>query len=162
MDTQQNRWHSWRGEGLRMRFRPRSRIGQTFLTIAPWIDMLIVALFFVLLQGQLLLQPGIQVDLPQVPFREGAAYGQTLVLMSAETAAGRESVVFFDDERFVVGIPRQMELLEDVLSLHARRGGQRQLILHADARVPHGDVVQVINLVREAGIARVNVSTRPE
>ena len=145
-----------------MRFRPRSRIGQVFLTIAPWVDALIVALFFVLLQGQLLLQPGVRVDLPRIPFHEGAAYGQRLVLMSTETQTGRESVVFFDDERFVLSLPRQVEQLRERLSLHARRGGQRQLLLHADERAPHGDVVQVVNLVRESGITRVNVSTRPE
>ena len=37
-----------------------------------------------------------------------------------------------------------------------------ELLLLADKHVPHGDVLQFVNLAREAGVARVNVAAKPE
>ena len=39
---------------------------------------------------------------------------------------------------------------------------ERVLLLMADKRVPHGEVVSIINLARDAGVERVNVAVKPE
>ena len=44
----------------------------------------------------------------------------------------------------------------------ALRPAGRQLLLLADRRVPHGDVVTLVNLARAVGVQRVNVAVKPE
>ena len=39
---------------------------------------------------------------------------------------------------------------------------RRDLLLLADRRVPHGDVMATVNLARAAGLQRVNVGVKPD
>ena len=153
---------SWYTEGLRMRFRPRNRIANTFLQVVPWINFVVVLALFFSLSGRLTLQPGLVFELPRAPFHEGMHYGLTVVMLRAQRPGGAETLVFFDDVRYQPGVPEQSEQLRAELALAARRPDGRQVLLLADRRVPHGDVMDLVNLVRAAGIRRVNVSAKPE
>ena len=155
-------WSPWQTDDLRLRYRPRSRIGQGFLTVAPWIDLTVIALLFMATSHLLVLQPGIAFDLPAAPFREGARAGMTAVLLRAERPGGTENLVFFDDERFRTHLPDDMRAMQQALADRIRTHGQRELLLHADRQVEHGVVVQLVNLAREAGVTRVNVSLKSE
>jgi len=75
---------------------------------------------------------------------------------------GQETLVFFDDERFVLDAPAQLEQLTERLHARVALEPRREILLLADRRIPHGDVMRVVNLAREAGVGRVNVSTNPD
>lgn len=152
----------WGGEELRLRFRPRCRIGRTWLSLAPWLDFVIVIVLVLALHERFLLKPGIVFELPRAPFREGAHSGLTLVVLRVERPAGPRSLVFFDDERYPLGAPDQLAALREALATAVKRHGRRELLLHVDRKVPHGEVVQLVNLAREAGVARVNVSVKTD
>lgn len=153
---------SWSADGLRTRFRPRSRIGQSFLQIVPWVNFGVVMLLFLALSQRLTLSPGVMFDLPRAAFREGLHSGPSIVMISAQRAQGAETLVFFDDVRYRLDEAASAEVLRAELARAALRPAGRQLLLLADRRVPHGDVVTLVNLARAVGVQRVNVAVKPE
>ena len=157
-----NEWGSWNKGGLRARFRTRSRIVNSFLQVVPWVNFAVVLALFLSLSGRLTLQPGVVFELPRAPFREGLQRGLSLVMLRADRPQGEETLVFFDDVRYQFGVPEQDAQLRDDLSRAAGRPDGRQLLLLADRRVPHGDVMALVNLARSAGIQRVNAALKPE
>ena len=111
---------------------------------------------------RILVRPGVVFYLPRAPFREGLRYGLTAVMLPVARTNGQETLVFFDDERFVLAVPTQLEQLAERIRDRLAREPRREILLLADRRIPHGDVMTVVNLAREAGVNRVNVATKPE
>jgi biopolymer transport protein ExbD len=149
--------------GLRTRFFPRSRIAPGLIGIAPWVNVVLLLLFFHIVGSRLMLQPGIVVSLPQAPFTDGTRPGLMVVVLpvgGAQAGAGEE-MVFFDDERFRVNEPAQMDRLKQAFGRAARLRPDTALILQADQQVRHGTVVTLMNMALEVGISRVNVAEKP-
>lgn len=61
----------------------------------------------------------------------------------------------------VEGEPATLEELRERLWSHPRRQSLR-VSLRADGLAPYGQVVQVLGIVKEAGVDRVTLLTRPE
>ena len=153
---------SWSKGGLRSRFRTRSRVANAFLQIVPWLNFAVVLALFLGVSGRLVRQPGVVFELPRAPFREGIQQASPLVMLRSRRPQGAETLVFFDDVRYQIGLPDQDAQLRDELARAAARPDGRQLLLLADRRVPHGDVMALVNLARSAGIQRVNAALKPE
>ena len=71
-------------------------------------------------------------------------------------------MIFFDDDRYVAQDADQMVLLSERVKGRVALSANRELLLLADKRVPHGDVMRFVNAMREAGVQRVNVAEKPE
>jgi biopolymer transport protein ExbD len=155
-------WGAWNKGGLRARFRMRSRIANAFLQVVPWINFVVVLALFLALSGRLTLKPGVVFELPRTAFQEGLQRGLTLVMLRSQRPLGEETLVFFDDVRYQLDVPEQGVQLRDELARAALRPDGRQLLLLADRRVPHGDVMTLVTLARSAGIQRVNAAIKPE
>lgn len=153
----------WRARGLRLRYRPSSRITQGVLSFVPWVDILLVGLFFVLVGGQLTLSPGLPVNLPDMPFQSGVKRGLPLVMVAVEVDEGdSQCLVFFDDVRFRLGDEEAERRLVESIAKKVRADGATVAVLYADAQSPHGMVARLVNLARSAGIRLVNVSATVE
>lgn len=149
--------------GLRTRFSPKSRISQGLVSVAPWLDVVVLVLCFVFLHSRLILQPGVVVELPRAPFREGSPAGLTAVILSVGGSQQRirEEIVFFDDERFIVNKPAQMQGLRESLQRAAREQPDEVLVIQSDRRVLHGTVLEIMDMALDAGVHKVNVAARP-
>lgn len=154
----------WILSGLSKRFQPKSRIGQGLIAVGPWIDILLLLVLFSFLDARLVLQPGVVVELPDAPFFGGTRLGMNMVLMSVSGGRGhdRSEIVFFDDERFVVGDEEHMRHLGTVLSAKAQGRGGESLVIQADRRVRHGTIVDIMNKALASGVAEVNLAAREE
>ncbi|MBN1557938.1 MAG: biopolymer transporter ExbD [Lentisphaerae bacterium] len=160
--TQRERVSVLSASGLRTRFLPRSRLNRGLIGAAPWVDIVLLLIFFLLVDSKLVLQPGVRVDLPRAPFREGAAFGMTAVVLSVGGEGGaRREIVFFDDERFLVSDENQMRGLRSAFASRARRQENPGLIIQADKSVRHGTVVNVMNMALEAGVEQVTLAVEP-
>jgi len=148
--------------GLRTRYVPRSRLGQGVLSMAPWLDLVLLVVFFVLLKNSYVIEPGVSIELPRVPTQGGTRPGLVAVVLSLETAqsGSREEVVVFNDQRYRVANVKQMELLQRDLARFVGRGPTGILTLEADARVLHGTLVRLFAMARTIGLNEVNVATR--
>ncbi len=172
---------SWRdtrfaGPGLRTRFRPRSRILPLLFTLAPWINvlLLVVAFLFAVAGGTLpngtpihgdAIVPGVRVDLPSAPFRDGAASSMLLVVNPlqghpAADAAGPNVLVFFDESRYNLSREHVRQEFANAVARHLEGSGDRDAILFIDRRVPYGDVAAILVLLREAGVSQINFAMK--
>jgi biopolymer transport protein ExbD len=137
---------------------------KAFLISVPWINALVLAVLLLAVRGQLVIAPGVVFDLPRAPLREGTRPGMTalMIVVSRDTPGGEETLIFFDDDRYSVLDDEQVAMLSERLKSRAALGRSRDLLLLADKRVPHGDVIRFVNVAREAGVLRVNVAEKPE
>jgi biopolymer transport protein ExbD len=55
-----------------------------------------------------------------------------------------------------------MGMFADRVKSRIAAGLKPELLLLADRRVSHGDVIRLVNAAREAGIERVNVGEKPK
>lgn len=148
--------------GLRTRYVPRARIGRGLLGLAPWLDVVLLALFFALTGQTIRLQPGVVVQLPHGAFREGTIDELVAVVLSIrDPATGRtEDIVFFDDVRYRLRSADQVERFRQALRARARKQSVA-LVVQADRDVRHGTMADIMDMALDAGIERVNIGTRP-
>jgi biopolymer transport protein ExbD len=137
---------------------------QALLSSVPWIDCVIIAVLVLLLNRRMVISPGVVFDLPRATFREGMYVGLTalMITVARDTPGGEETLIFFDDDRYSAQEAEQMSVLTERVKSRVALGARSELLLLADRRVPHGDVVRFVNAVREAGVQRVNVAEKPQ
>lgn len=152
---------NWSVEGLRTRFKPRSRVSGLFLQVVPWIDIVLVAALAYFACNRTTIQHGKTFELPKATTREGLLENAIPVIMLL-TADGGDTLVFVGDDRLELddaGFPFKLkERIRDRMHLT----NVHDMLLMADRRIPHGDVIRLVNLARESGISRVSVSVKPE
>ena len=155
-------WGKWRSETLRNRFARRGWGGQALLAAAPWLNLVLLTILLLVVGDRILVRPGVVFELPHAPFREGLRYGLTAVMIPVPRTNGMETIVFFDEERFEMTTQAKQEQLAERIRARVEHEPRREILLLADRRIPHGDVMALVNLARDAGVSRVNVSTKPD
>ena len=137
---------------------------QALLASVPWFNAVVLVVLLLTVNRRMVVSPGVMFDLPRAPLREGNHAGLTALMISVarDTPGGDEALIFFDDDRFSAQDPDQMAMLSERVRNRVALGARRELLLLADKRVRHGDVVLLVNAVREAGVQRVNVAEKPE
>ncbi len=152
----------WGWKGLRNRYRPEHRISRGMVTAAPWVDTVLLIVFFLLCSLPFVLQPGIVVELPFTNIGNGHSFGHTMVVTLQLEAAGEESareVVFFDDRYFLYG--DQRDALRDALQRAVKKRPDLPLIIKADHNIRHGLLVELYTMAADIGVREVNVATKP-
>ena len=124
--------------------QPMSEINMT-----PLIDVMLVLLVIFMLAAPLL-TPTLQLDLPQAASAQPPAAPQIVQL-----ALDRDGRVHLD-ERMVTP-----EELARRLAEVARANPQAEVQLRADAAVPYGQAVALLDRVRQAGLSRVGLAAKP-
>lgn len=137
---------------------------QVLLTAVPWLNVVILICLLLGLQGQFVIHPGVVLDLPAEPIREGTYKGLTAFVITAagDTPNTEETIAFLDDERYLVRDREQMEMFATRLKSRLAAGARPEILLLSDARVPQGDVIHIVNVAREAGLERVNIAETPK
>ncbi len=151
----------WVWKGLRNRYRPDHRISRGMVTAAPWIDVVLLIVFFLLCSLPFVLQPGIAIDLPATHIGAGHPFGHSMVVVLQDDphSGNREEIVFFDDRRF--RFETQRDALRQALRRAVTRRPDLPLVVEADRQVRHGLLVEIYGLAADAGIREINVATRP-
>jgi len=137
---------------------------QAMLIAVPWLNAIILVIALFAVNQRIAITPGIVFELPTAPLHEGSHGGLTVLMfaVSRETQAGEETLVFFDDERYLIQDDDQSARLANRLSGSLSIGHQPDVLLLADKRVPHSDVMHFVNIARKAGAKRINVAEKPE
>ncbi len=133
----------------------------------PWIDSLIIIGLLLVINNRLSIVPGMVFDLPRAPLRSGihnTQHGLIAVMIPVvhDVTSGDETLVFFDDERFSMKDEDFAERLSAKIRERIHASSSHDLLLLADKNIPHGDVIRFVNVIREAGVNRVNVGEKPE
>lgn len=133
-----------------MTFKTRCSYARGVIDPAPLVDVVFLLLIFFLLSSPYVLQMGSGISLPT----SGAA--DRVSLQSMVLVVKSESLMLFNDR------PVTLDLLPKSLELAVKRAPNQDLIVKADTQVPHGVIVAVMDAAYKAGIATVNLATRPE
>ena len=134
-----------------MRFKTAGRksIG---MDITPLVDTVFNLLIFFALSLNFVTSPGIQVKLPKSSAEQFPTKRTEIIV-----AITRDGTVFADQK------PINLAKLYDKLnSLPQGSKDKGLVIIQADEKTAHGRVVEVMDVVKRAGWARLAIATRPE
>lgn len=119
-------------------------------SMAPLIDVVLLLLIFFLLSSTFVMQPGVQIDLPTGLAGLASPHSRRVLTI---TAAGE---IYFDEQvTDLAALPASLEAF-------ARRGVDQTVVIKADARVPHGKVMEVLHRVLASGLDAVVASREGE
>lgn len=118
--------------------------------LVPMIDVVFQLILFFLVSTTFAVLPGISLDLPQSTTAEGIRTSGITITVSA------------GGEIFVNSEAVEPESLEDALNLLAAADGRDAVpvSLEADAVVPNGMIVRILDSLRRTGYTGVNLRAR--
>jgi biopolymer transport protein TolR len=151
----------WYVSGFR-RYRPENRLNRGLVSSAPWVAVVLLVAMYLYFLAPNVLQPGMAVQLPEIPFTDGRHYGHNLVILSLPVAGKgeREEIFFFDDTRYLAREAVQLDALRSALARAKISKPGLPLVVEADRLVRHETVVRLFDMARDAGFAEVNLATR--
>lgn len=120
------------------------------ISITPLVDTMLVILIFVLLLGALAVQPGIRVRLPEAVTQDRESTQEVVLVLT------RDDRLYLNDD------PMEVAQLGARLQERLRARSDTTVIIRADKEVLHGRVVEVMDIAKNAGAARLSIATEPK
>jgi biopolymer transport protein ExbD len=134
-----------------MAFRPRSRSKQVQLNITPLIDVLFLLIIFFMLTGTFKRVGELELHLPESSTAQptpGETETRQIELVVTETGG-----ILLDGE------PTEMSRLKEGLARILASDPRARIMIKAESGVQHGEVVRILDLVRETGFPGVGIGT---
>ncbi len=122
----------------------------TDINVTPLVDIMLVLLIIFMLTANLIIAPSIKVDLPNAATGEGVEPSTIALTMTKEQKLylnGKET----SEDYVRAFVPQELEKKKDL-----------QAIIAADQEVSHGQVVHLIDLVRQLGISKFALNIEPQ
>lgn len=133
-----------------MTFKTRCHYARGVVDPAPLVDVVFLLLIFFVLSSPYVLQTGFGLSLPTSDVPDRVSLQSMVVVIKGENQ------ILFNDRRVT------FDQLGQSLVSAAGRSPNQDLIIKADGQVPHSVIIHVLNIAYKAGIATVNLATRPE
>lgn len=118
---------------------------------APWVTVGLILLLFWFIGGTLVTSKGLLVDLPDASLQEGETTGPVALIVKIPN----ETLVFFDDSRYLMSDPNSMAALAEHLSETSARPGSKTLLALADRRVTSGELMTFAAMAKRSGLEKV-------
>lgn len=125
-------------------------------TAAPYltVGVLLLMLFFV--GGTMSAAKGVLFDLPAGDFTDVGQAELVALVMPVQ----RETTVFFDDSRYLVGDAASMRNFADSVAARLERCEQKTLLVMADRRVSADSLLAAVSAAKRGGASKVLVAGR--
>lgn len=126
------------------------------INIVPLVDIVLVLLIIFMVTAQFLKQkpeekpPGIEVELPAAS--TGSALNDSLVSI----------VINKSGELFLNGKPTTDDAIKAFVKNASKPAKELETLVAADKGIAHGEVVRVIDFLRELGVERFAINTKPQ
>jgi biopolymer transport protein ExbD len=119
--------------------------------IAPFLSVLLLLEQFHLIGGTFTAAKGVLFDLPAPGIAEGEKTELTALMM----AMPRETLVFFDDSRYVLGDESSVRAFGGHLAERIGKTKNKTLLVLADRRVAGGELMKFAAIARRHGVGRM-------
>lgn len=119
------------------------------INVTPLVDVMLVLLIIFMITAPML-QQGLEVDLPVASGGLQPSEENEIVL-----TVKRDGMIYLNQTSYTLDALR-----EKLRAIYADRI-QKDLYLRADAAVPYGTVVQVMDTVKQVGIVKLGMITQP-
>ena len=130
-----------------------------FLASVPWITVLLLVLMFHVVGGTLSSSDGVLFDLPD---STGLRDGEAAELVALVMPMPRETLVFFDDGRYVLGDEQSAAALGSHLEDRVAKIDRKTLLVLADRRVATGELMKLSGIARRSGLERILFAEKRE
>lgn len=130
-----------------MQLRETGKKRSLILNMAPLIDVLFLLLIFFMVSTTFLSQPAFKLELPEAKNAENVRQSPIIVYVSS---GGR---VYLNDE------PIETALLGEALRRRLLEADDKSVVLKADARVSHGAVIEILDIIKGTGVQKLVVPT---
>ncbi len=146
-----------------MKLRRHLEIVQGKIELTPLVDVIFLLLIFFMLSRSFILQPGLRVQVPRSLLGQGIQTNHLMISVVMEpekkdpltgSITKAKPLVFFNDE------VSSMEAIEKTLVKMGVAPSAASFVLKADQEVPHGFVVEIMNLILAKGYSVV-LATQP-
>ncbi len=131
-----------------MKFRDLRRV-QAHPGMTAMIDIIFLLLLFFVLSSTFIVQPGIKINLPRTVSTEQPTRKDLVVIIA------RDQRIFLNNTQIT------FESLWGRLIEELKFQRQGTLVIRADRDVPHGFVVRVMDVAKQAGANRIAIATSP-
>lgn len=122
----------------------------TDINVTPLVDIVLVLLIIFMVTAKLIVSQSVPLDLPK------AATGTDVqVVFSVVLAADGTTVV---DSK---PVPNDDALLPLAREARAKQGEQLRAVIKADSAVPHGRVIKVLDLLKQANVQKIAFGVSP-
>jgi biopolymer transport protein ExbD len=128
--------------------RPKTSIG---LDITPLIDVIFQLLIFFLLTASFISTPNLGVELPKASSKPGATQQQDLMVVVT-----REGQIEFNGQQL------SSEKLFETLKQEFKKRPDARVLIQADRKAYHGNVVKVMDVAKTVGFRRLGVAIQSE
>jgi len=116
----------------------------------PMADIVFLLLIFFMLSSAFIVQPGIRLRLPKAVSTE-IDLGRSVIVDISVSGA-----LFVNDAKVTI------EELPQAMSIALAAAREKMAIIKADKDVPHGMVVQVMDMAKLSGAERLVIATEPK
>jgi biopolymer transport protein ExbD len=131
-----------------MNFRPRNKGRGLIINITTLIDVMFLLLIFFMVTSTFKNQPAINLVLPRSATASETVDTPAILFLTSE------GDVYLNDTLIdLVSLGARLK------EMHDENGGDR-MVLRADEDAAHGDVVKLIDTIKQSGFTRVSLSAR--
>ena len=125
----------------------------TDINVTPLVDVVLVLLIILMVTATAIVrQKDIPVELPEAETGDAKQNEQPTTLA---VSIDQEGQIYLDAEKITI------EGLETKARESREKDPETRAILNADARIPHGQVVKVIDVLRQANVIKFAINVRP-
>ena len=133
-----------------MKFKRNKRV-ENPPDITPMIDVVFLLLIFFMLSTTFIVKPGINISLPKSSAEEIRKQKEEI-----EISISREGGFYLDGDKV------DLETLKERFINAAKTSIESVVIINADEKASHGDVVAIMDIAKESGITKLAVATTPK
>ena len=131
-----------------MQFLAERKGRGTVINVTSLIDVMFLLLIFFMVSSTFKLQPAIELTLPRSTTAAEVASTPAVVYLASD---GR---LFLNEQ------PLERDQLKARLRERLAASSDDRIVLRADQSAEHGDVVELIDLIKESGFRRVSLAAR--
>ena len=117
------------------------------INLTPLIDVLFILIIFFAVSSTFLEQPGIELDLPKAKSSEGHTTQRVIIYVD------KDENIFLNDN--IVSINNLIDEIKKLADIRE----DKSIVVKADAAVPHGLIITIMDLLRQQGIYKIVIST---
>lgn len=118
------------------------------INVTPFVDVVLVLLIIFMITAPMMIR-GIDVQVPRTETRNVNPEERLVLTVT------KGNVIYLDDQQIT------LDRLQKVLTGLQQRNPRAAIFLRADEKVSYGVVVQVMDVVKKAGIDRLGMVTEP-
>ena len=122
----------------------------TSINVTPLVDIVLVLLIIFMMTASYIVTPAIEVELPKAANAESAVQSTLALVLTREGDLFLNNVKSGDEE------------LRAFIRRERASGKEPEAIIAADASVPHGRVVRLIDLIKGEGVVKFAINTEAD